>query len=375
MSTSPARRPRSKCLRRVASFGTGALLAAGLLGVFGTSVPISAASARVAATGRAARARAIPAPPKGGVKALKIAFFSLGTSNEYLVKAQAGVVGVAKKYGLSVHIYDSTFTATKQYDEMATALSSGAYNAFIIDPVTGRPICSQIKQAIKKHILVVTAILPACNRDTLNGAAQWQPGEITNVGGQTPKWWEGFFHYIAAQNPRGGKVIILTGPTGDALTTQTDVAAKKELPARKFTIVSNQATNYTETDGYTVSQAALRANPGATILISNYSTVTLGAVSAAKALGRLSSLKIYDAGGTTQVQDLVKSGEVKASYILLPYQEARESMQALIRYVERKPVAKFTNPYAKNDPVLPHGQLWITKSNVGKFLTDSAVKY
>jgi ribose transport system substrate-binding protein len=318
---------------------------------------------------------AIPAPPKGGVKALKIAFFSLGTSNTYLVKAQDGVVSEAQKYGLSVHIYEANFNAVTQYDQLATALSSGSYNAFIIDPVSGQPICSEIKQAISKHILVVTAILPACSLYTLNGVAQWEPGEVANVGGQTPDWWDGFFQYIAAQNPNGGKVIILTGPTADSLTAQTDTAAKKELPASKFTIVSNQATDYTTADGYKVAYAALEANPSANILISNYSGVTLGVVSAAKALGRLSSLKIYDAGGTTQIMDLVKAGEVQASYILLPYREATESVKALVDYVEGKPVPKFINPYTSSDPVLPHGQLWITKANVDQFLADSAVAY
>lgn len=299
---------------------------------------------------------------------LKIAFFTFGSSNTYLVKVNNAVTASAKKVGAHVVTFNANWTVQTQVDQMQSALARGGYNAFIIAPVEGTAVCSLTKQAIKAGILVVTAINTVCGRDSQNGINQWQPGELTMVGGQTPSWWDAYFSWINKDNPSGGQTIILTGPAVSSLTTNTLAAAKKELRSN-FDVVATEATDYTITQGYQDATALLTANPGAKILITNYSDITTGAVQAAKALGRLSTLKIYDLGGSNGGQALVKAGEVRMSYLLMPAAEMTLSVNALVEHVEGKKVAHYMTPYVSSDPLLKatHGSLFITKGNVAEF--------
>ena len=57
-------------------------------------------------------------------KALKIAFFSLGSSNSFLKAQNEKAFATAKELGVSLDIFQSEFDASKQMDQMQIALAS-----------------------------------------------------------------------------------------------------------------------------------------------------------------------------------------------------------------------------------------------------------
>jgi ribose transport system substrate-binding protein len=298
---------------------------------------------------------------------LTVAFFQAGSSNAYLQANIDAAEELAGELGMELDVFDAQWDAQTQANQMQTALTSGKYNAMMILPVDGNLVCDSITEdAIPAGMLVSVLNLPICGRETAVGEETREPGTVTFVGGQTRPVYDEWVDEVIADHPDGGTAALVAGPDLSA-NTITFFAAAEKLEENGFTVVARQTTDYTTPRGNSAATAILSANPDLTVLMSNYSGVTLGVVQAVADAGRTGDVDIYDVGGDEWGLEQVRAGTLKSTVMLLPRRETEEALQALADAADGKDVAPFID--LAEDPSLP-GTVLARKDNVDEFTAE-----
>ncbi|GAA4557017.1 sugar ABC transporter substrate-binding protein [Pseudonocardia xishanensis] len=331
-------------------------LVAGLLcaALAGCSTPAD----RAATTAGAAQ----PTASVSSVADLRIAFFTT-SGNDYVAAGITSAEETARELGVSLDVFDNGFDTGRQIDQVQTALASGKYNAFVVEPLDGRLLCGPIRdQALAQGILVSVTNGPLCGRDAENGDGTREPGTITYVGGQTPAFWEQWLAAMTAAHPDGATIGLVAGPDIMANTTNF-YAAADELDPAKYRVVARTATDYTTAQAFQATQSMLAANPEIDVVMSAYSGMTQGVL---EALGiRAGSVSVYDVGASGWATQAVRDGRLAMTAALLPASEARYGITAIVDTVEGRPVPAHVDLNALD--VLPANQPFITRDNVDAF--------
>ncbi|MCO4253534.1 sugar ABC transporter substrate-binding protein [Pseudarthrobacter raffinosi] len=295
---------------------------------------------------------------------LKMAFFSSGTSNEYLKVAIEDAKAVAAKEGFKLDVFDGQWDAKVQFDQMQTALSSGKYNSFAVEAIDGNLVCDLLtKNAPEAGVMVTIFNVPICGRATKSGAEAWEPGTVTFVGGQAPEVYNEWVAGVMAAYPNGAKIALISGPPLSANTINFTKAAEAFKANPKYEIVASQTTDYTTPKAFSAAQSIVQANPGVDVIMSNYTGMTRGVAQATAG----THIAVYDFGGDQWALDNVTSGALAGTVMMLPRQEAAQAVQAVVDHVAGKKVPQFID-LSKSDS-LP-GTPFVTKANVAKFKAE-----
>ena len=299
---------------------------------------------------------------------MKIAFFSSATNNTYLQAGIDGVKRAADELGASVDVFDGKFDAQVQFDQIQSALTSGKYNAFVVEANDGNLLCDILTlQAPEKDVLVSVMNQPICGRATNAGDELLEPGTVTFVGGQTLDVYQAWVESIMADNPDGGQVAVISGPDLGANTINLNEALGAMESDSSFKIVANRKTDYSTPQGFEAAQTILQANKDLDIIISNYSGMTQGVVEAVKAASRQRDVKVYDMGGDSWAIDAVKGGDLAQTVIFLPELEGYLSVKSIGDLVSGEEVDKFIN--LTESDTLP-GTPFVSKDNADEFTPE-----
>ncbi|MDZ7886831.1 MAG: sugar ABC transporter substrate-binding protein [Mycobacterium sp.] len=297
-------------------------------------------------------------------KDLKIAYFSAGSSNAYLQAGISEAKAAAAELGASIDIFDGQFSPQTQFDQMQSAITSGKYNAFAVEPNDGNLVCNLLtQQASAKQILVSVFNLPICGRATNAGEQTWEPGTVNYVGGQTIDVYEKWVDQVKTDHPDGATIALISGPDLNANTIAFFKAAEAFGDDDRYRVVAKQTTDYTTPKGFQAAQTILQANPDLDVIMSNFSGMSRGVVQAAG--GR--DVAIYDFGGDGWSLDSVHNGRLTSTVMMLPKTESRRSIEGLAEVVEGIDTSRFVN-LAESD-TLP-GTPFVTKDNVGLFTAE-----
>lgn len=297
---------------------------------------------------------------KGGCDKLKIAYFSAGSNNVYLQAGIKAAKDTAKKAGADMTIFDGSFDAKKQYDQIQNAITSKKFNAFVSEVIDPRQECKILTQTAPKAGIVVSNVnQPLCGKGLAIGAAQYNPGTLTFVGGtQGKQAFHDWFFQVAKENPGPQKVLVLTGPDGSTQTLSTDLAIKNLKTAYpKFKIVAEVRTDYSVAQAFAKTQPVLQAHSDFTILMGNYSDLTRGIAQAVNAAGKNGKYKIYDSGGSSWAFDALKKGQIVSTRVYTPYTEVQKGVQALADAWKGKPVKRTQNLFTAV----------VTKANINRY--------
>ena len=152
---------------------------------------------------------------------LKLAFFCSGGDNDYQLTGIRAAKETAAKYGASVQYYDAHFDTAKQLNQIMSATSSGNFEGFVIEAINASTVCSSVKAALQKNIVVAMTNVQACD-------APYEvpyPGTVAMVGGQAASVYEEWFKRGFDTDPEGGEFAVLVGP----ITQGNSVRAKAVL--------------------------------------------------------------------------------------------------------------------------------------------------
>jgi ribose transport system substrate-binding protein len=225
--------------------------------------------------------------PVAGSKPLHVAFFGYCSCNSYTQTEAQGMEKELKKLndGSSLTFFNGNYSASTQANQIADAVTSKKYNAFIILAIDGASVVPAVKQAIAAGITVGQMSFPI-GQDVTNIERPQVPGLAMSLlnspvsdgqvtGARTKTLCEG-------KSPCN--VLALLGPSvpSEALRMK---AVKKELTPN-VKIVSTCTGQFTAAGGFKCMQDALQITKDIHVVMSPSSDSELvGAQKALTAVG------------------------------------------------------------------------------------------
>jgi ribose transport system substrate-binding protein len=310
-----------------------------------------------------------PAATADAVKeGLRLAFFCSGGSNDYQLTGIKAAQETAAKYKASLQWFDAQFDTAKQLNQIMAAASSGNFDGFVIEAVNASTVCSSVKTALQKKIVVAMSNVQAC--DTPYEVPY--PGTVLMTGGQAASVYEAWFRKGFDSDPEGGEFAVLVGPItqGNSVRARSVLdKLKSEYP--KWKLVGFEDTGYNAGPALKKTQDILQAHPKVKIIYSNYAGQTPGAIAALKSAGLLGKVKVYDMGGDKVMFNAVKEGTVDLTLIFLPYEEEQRAVQAVVAKLSGLPeldgvkVGEFWD--LTKDPRLHGLSPFVTKENIAEY--------
>lgn len=290
---------------------------------------------------------------------LKIAAVVFATNNVYLQANIQAAKDTAAAAGAEITIFDGAWDPTTTFNHIQNIITSGEYDAIINGPYDGSQYCRyQTEEAADANMLFVAVNSPGCGRATNEGEELWSPGTLAFVGGvQGREAYRDWLMSIAEANPGPQKVVTITGPDALANTINFNLGLKDVQAAYPdFNVAGMVTTDYSILQANEKFAPLLQANDDITIMISNYSDMTRGAIQAVKQAGRAGTFKTYDFGGNEWAFEAVSRGLIESTLTMTPYTEYATAVQAIVDAWEGKEVPRYLPLFSTN----------VTKENIAE---------
>lgn len=299
----------------------------------GLAVLIAGLSAVAGASARTTHAKAGP---------VKIAVILNSSTNTYYQANLKGATDAAKKYGGTISkVLDANFDANTQATQIQDAVTSKAYQVFLIAPTASNVIVPQVKEAIKAGIKVACMLSP-CGPNP-NAMARQIPGLVTFVG------------YAFSENADDiAKAVVMACATlnpcnvvyepgnntlpSEVIRTNAFNAYLKKYPHIK--VLAEQQGGYLAGPGRTAMQNMLQAHPDINVAASSGDQMTLGMAQAVKAAGDSAKIKLIGNGASVPGVAAVRAGTWFATVANVPYTEGYLAAEYAIKAAKGTPLSK-----------------------------------
>lgn len=317
------------------------------------AVALVAAVATAAAVGADAQRNA----PHAKVKA--IAFFGFAAANSFAQATWAGVQQAAKANGVTAKFFDPNFNAQTQVSQIQDAITTGRYQAFVIQANDGNAVIPAIKQALAAKIAVVAEFTPVGS----NYATIKPPLAGMTFVGEAPVWNGQSLGKLGIQACKGlnpCNVAYLEGFKSLPLDNARTEAVKQTLgTASSVKLVADVEGGYTQASGLKAAQDVLQAHPDVNVMIGSAQAIE-GAQQAVKTAGKEGKIKLIGNGGSCQAVAGVRSGAWFATYVLAEKSSGAKAAQFAIDAGNGKKVPSSFDTRKLQNPIG-------TKANLGKF--------
>ena len=297
---------------------------------------------------------------------VQIAYFIPVKGNSYTKALTDGAEAVAQEMNAEITVFSSEYDQSLQNDQIEDAITSGKYNAFIINAVDSMGVLPGVESAAEAGILVGAA-------DTIIGpnTDAVEPYEgITTIAGLT---WatqgQGFGEMVlrGCEGKDPCKVVYLVGMQG--MTADQDrLSAMKEVLADhpEIELVDVQEASYLQDEALNVMQNVFQSHPDIDVVATAGDQMSLGAAQAAEDAGLAGSVKIYGNGASEQGVQALKDGTLDASYALVPYTVGEVVAENLIMAVRGQEFETAVD-VSQLSPPLPASGAIIDQDTVDEF--------
>ena len=294
----------------------------------------------------------------GGAKEVKqLAFFGFAKANSFAQATYAGVKEQAAKEGVKVTFFDPNFDSAAQVSQIQNAVTTGKYQAFVIQANDGNAVAPPIREAIDEGIAVVAEFTPVGTRyDTLKPQIKGLSfvGEPPTENGTAL----GKLGVEACAGKNPCQVAYLEGFKSLPLDNARTAAVKAELAkSSAVKLVASVEGGYTQASGLKAAQDVLQANPDVDVMIGSSQAIA-GAQQAVDDAGR--KVALVGNGGSRQAVKAVKEGRWFATYVSAEKDAGAKAAEiAIAKGRGEKAPASFDTRTLQN----PLG----TKKNLGSF--------
>ena len=267
----------------------------------------------------------------GGTKVEKIAFFGFASANSFAQATFAGVKEEAGKHGVEVKFFDPNFDSAKQVSQIQNAITSGEYQAFVVQANDGNAVVPPIREAIEEGITVVGEFTPVGTKyDTIEPQVPGMifVGEPPTENGTAL----GELGVDACADLDPCNVAYLEGFKAlplDNARTEAVKAALAEAP--NVELVASVEGGYTQDTGLKAAQNVLQAHPDVNVMIGSSQAIA-GAEQAVKDAG--AEVKLIGNGGSRQAVSAVKSGRWFATYVIAEKSAGAKATELAIKKAE-----------------------------------------
>jgi ribose transport system substrate-binding protein len=248
----------------------------------------------------------------GAKKVSKLAFFGFAGANSFAQATYAGIKEQAAKENVQVKFFDPNFDAATQVSQIQNAVTTGEYQAFVVQANDGNAVVPPIREAIDEDITVVGEFTPIGTKyDTIEPQVDGLifVGEPPTENGKAL----GEMGVDACKGMEKCEVAYLEGFKSLPLDNARTDAVKKALKmGENVEIVASVEGGYTQDSGLKAAQNVLQAHPGVDVMIGSSQAIA-GAEQAVKdADGKV---KLIGNGGSRQAVTAVKDGRWFATYV------------------------------------------------------------
>ena len=161
--------------------------------------------------------------------------------------------------------------------------------------------------------------------------------------------------YIARQLNNSGDVAIIRGAAGDPVHNQREQGARTALEGAGLKVVAVQPANSQRSEGQSVAENLLTANPGLKAIFATNDEMALGAATAAQAAGK--DLVIVGFDASADGLQGIEGGQIDASVAQFPTNIGKLGVETAAKVARGQQVEKSVNT----------GVDLVTKDNLGEF--------
>jgi ribose transport system substrate-binding protein len=248
-----------------------------------------------------------------GQEVTNIAFFGFASANSFAQATYSGIEEQAKKEGVETKFFDPNFDAQTQVSQIQNAITTGEYQAFIVQANDGNAVVPPIREAIEEGITVVGEFTPVGTRyDTIEPQVDGLifVGEPPTENGTAL----GELGVEACKDVKptcdvayleGFKTLPLDNARTDAVKAALEEGSNVE-------IVASLEGGYTEESGLKAAQNVLQAHPDVDVMIGSSQAIA-GAEQAVEDAD--AEVQLIGNGGSRQAVAAVKEGRWYATYV------------------------------------------------------------
>ncbi len=260
-----------------------------------------------------------------GAKKVTIGFAVSTQNNPFFVTMAKSVEEQAKKANVDVKIVDAQNDPAKQSNDV-TDLIESKVDVLIINPVDSAAISNSVIAANQAKIPVITV-----DRSS-------DKGEVTtHIASNNVKGGEMAADYIVKKLGEAAPVLELEGIPGASATRERGEGFHK-LADQKLKVLAKQSANFDRTQGLTVAENMLQANPDAKAIFAHNDEMALGAIGAAKSAG--AKLLIVGFDGTADGLKAIQDGDMAATIAQQPDKMGEMAVDTALKITKGEKVEK-----------------------------------
>ena len=246
----------------------------------------------------------------------KIALLMASLTTDFFVQAADAAKKYAKANNIDVTITTSENDAAKELSNMQDIVGQNP-DAILFDPVDSNAA----------KIPVITFDRGVIGAKTVSHIAS-----DNAAGGKIAA------DYIKQKFPNGAEVAELQGILSTNIATQRGSGFEKELKtASNLHMVATQSANFDKSQGFTVFQNILQANPKLDAVFAQNDEMALGALQAAEAANR-TDLVIVGFDGSPDALTAIAAGRMSATVAQLPAKIVETALDTTVKYLDGKTV-------------------------------------
>ncbi len=265
------------------------------------------------------------------VEPINVAFFGFAAANGFAQATWTGVQEAAAEMCATARFFDPNFDSATQVAQIQDAITSGEFQAFVIQSNDGNSVVPVVEEAAAAGIVVVGEFTPI---GTDYGTIEPQVEGLTSyVGTSIVANGEGLAELgLMACESLGAdpcQVAYLQGFRSLPLDNARTDAVLKGLEAGGAEVVASPEGGYTQASGLAAAQDVLQANPEVNVIIGS-SQAILGAEQAVNDLG-LTGVALIGNGAPRQAVAAVKEGRWFAIWADAEASAGKEATAVAIR--------------------------------------------
>ena len=276
---------------------------------------------------------ATPALDCSTVEPVDVAFFGFAAANGFAQATWAGVQEAAAELCATARFFDPNFDSATQVAQIQDAITSGEFEAFVIQSNDGNSVVPVVEEAVEAGIVVVGEFTPiGTDYDSIEPQVE---GMTSYVGTSIVANGEGLAELgIMACEELGVdpcQVAYLQGFRALPLdNARTEAVLAGLEAAENVEVVASPEGGYTQATGLAAAQDVLQANPDVDVIIGS-SQAILGAEQAVEDAGLTGQVALIGNGAPRQAVAAVKEGRWFAVWADAETSAGKEAASVAIR--------------------------------------------
>jgi ABC-type sugar transport system substrate-binding protein len=246
-----------------------------------------------------------------------------GLDNPFFASMRDGLVATAAAHGAPLRV-DAAADVNDAAGQASRLQSNGAAGCYIVSPINTTNLIGPLS-GLSPKTPIVNIDLPVAQQQ----AAALGVHVTTFIGTDNLAAGRAAAEAMARFIPRGARVAVLTGPSGDA-NSQARSDGFRNATAMRFRVVASAAADWDTGKAQRATAELLMRDPHLAGIFAANDLMALGAAAAVEAAGRGGDVAVVGVDGIREALRAVKSGKLSATVAQYPYTMGQLAVEACL---------------------------------------------